>query len=63
MRNIAIIVILTITFNASHEGFVGTRAEQEDYVTEALASTEEYLYSDSTSSSPTTQAATEVVIE
>ena len=62
--NIAIIVLLTITFHSSHEGFVGTRAEQEDYETEAFASTEEYLYSDpTTSSSPTTQAATDVVID
>ena len=65
MRNIAFIVSLTILFHASYQGFVGTRPDQEENVTEEfpIPSTEENLYSDSTPpSSPITEA-TEVLIE
>ena len=64
MRNIAFIVSLTTIFHAGHQGFVGTRAEQEDFVTEDFASTEENLYSDSTTpSNLVTEASTEVAID
>ena len=47
MKLIAFLVTLTITSQASYQGFVGTRTqqEQEEYVTRDFASTEENLYS------------------
>ena len=64
MRDIALIVSLTTLFHAGHQGFVGTRAEQQDYVAEDFARTEKNQYSDlTTPSSQVTEATTEVVID
>ena len=64
MRNITFIVSLTTLFHAGHQGFVGTRVEQQDYVTEDFARPEKNQYSDlTTPSSQVTEAPTEVVID
>ena len=48
MKLIAFLVTLTIISQESYQGFVGTRTQQEEYVTGDFASTEENLYSYST---------------
>ena len=48
MKLISFLVTLTIIFQASYQGFVGTRDQQGTHMTEDFASTEENLYSSST---------------
>ena len=63
MKLIAFLVTLTITSQASYQGFVGTRTqqEQEEYVTRDFASTEENLYSYSTNPTNPVTEGTEAV--